>query len=100
MECGVRDREFFSFSLPQFCALYRAWRDREFREYERAGIIAHVTAEVNRDRDARREPFCPADFMPGWIAPKKPVKSADDIYAAMKAWQLGQNAREHVENER
>lgn len=42
--------------------LIEAWNDRERRADMRAGQICSILAEINRDREARLEPFHPADF--------------------------------------
>lgn len=44
--------------------LIEAWNDRERRADLRAGQVCYLLAEINRDRETRREPFSPADFFP------------------------------------
>ena len=42
------------------------WKERERREYWRAGIVAATLANCFRDSKNRREPYRPEDFMPSY----------------------------------
>jgi len=52
----------------------------------RAGIVAAVIANANRDAKRRPEPFTPADFMP--LAPRREIDAAapniDDLRHALR----------------
>jgi Protein of unknown function (DUF4035) len=53
----------------------------------RAGIIAMVIAEVNRDRTKRPQPFTPQDFMPQFdrrFREPEPLSAADELTAKLK----------------
>lgn len=49
-------------TLLEFSALMDRFREREELAFLRAGIVASVIANVNRD--PKHEPFTPQDFMP------------------------------------
>lgn len=52
-------------------ALVGRWEDNMERQDFRAGMVASVIANVNRDPKHRREPWQTSDFMPGH-RPEKP----------------------------
>lgn len=62
---GLLSDEFWGLTYREFSALLERFREREEREYLRAGIIASTIANCHRDPDVKRDPFTPADFMPG-----------------------------------
>lgn len=57
-------RELTSWQISEWLAYYQIEPFGEERADLRAGIVASVTANANRDADKRPEPYSPADFMP------------------------------------
>lgn len=51
----------------------------------RAGVLASVIANVNRDAEKQREPFQPGDFFPTLPKAKKRRAKWEEILAKMKA---------------
>jgi Protein of unknown function (DUF4035) len=64
------------------------------REDERAGVVASVTANVNRDSKTKRDPFVSTDFFPRHPIDEdeneEALKDAEpvevDLAAKLKAW--------------
>ncbi|MCC6426284.1 MAG: hypothetical protein IT435_05635 [Phycisphaerales bacterium] len=55
----------FDALTPDELAEYRgAWLASQRRLDQRAGVLAALIANVNRDSKRRRKPFVPADFYP------------------------------------
>ena len=63
-DLGLSLSDFWDLSLVEFMFLLDRMRIRENREDWRAGMVAAVIANVNRDSAKKRDPFKPADFMP------------------------------------
>lgn len=69
------------------------WREKEYRGYIKAGIVAATIANVNRDPKKRPQPFTPEDF-----APKKPavylsIEESEEALAAFTRALGGQDLR-------
>ena len=52
----------------------------------RAGMIAAVIAETNRDKKKRHKPYTPADFMPDFDKPPPQPQTPEDQAAILKMW--------------
>jgi len=52
----------------------------------RAGMIASVIANANRDEKKRRKPFEPKDFMPQRIAPEQEEQSWEEQARLLEMW--------------
>jgi hypothetical protein len=68
-------------TLPElggWLALHRISPWGETRKDLRAGIVASVLANVNRDSKKRPKPYRPADFMP-YLDEEKPAPSTADL---------------------
>jgi len=53
----------------------------------RAGIVAAVTANANRDPKRQRRPFAPQDFMPVWSRPQPRRQSPEEQRVVIEMWQ-------------
>lgn len=62
------------------------------REDQRAGTVAAVIANVNRDTKRRPEPFGIDDFFPPLREPESPEEAQERRIAQLKAWAIGRNA--------
>lgn len=69
--------------------LLDAWQARERRRDFRAGQICFLLAEINRDREARPTPFCPADFFPSLEQLRPEPPSADQLEQKLEAFSRG-----------
>jgi len=68
----------------ELAGLIAAWRDREARLDYRAGIVAAVTAEANRDRKRRPDPFGPWDFFASIKRPGPRVMSQEEMARTLR----------------
>ena len=66
--------------------LLRAWSARERRADRRAGVIAMVLAEINRDADKRSQPFHPADFFPSLERERPEPPSGEELNGKIEAF--------------
>lgn len=62
------------------------------REDQRAGTVAAVIANVNRDEKRRAEPFGVEDFFPPLREPETAEEAQERRIAQLKAWAMGRNA--------
>lgn len=63
-------RELTSWQITEWLAYYQIEPWGEERGDLRAGIVASVTANANRDPKHRKRPYTPQDFMPTWDPPE------------------------------
>lgn len=57
--------------------LHEAWEKRERRADYRAGVLAMILAETNRDREENPKPFHPADFFPSLETTRPELEEID-----------------------
>ena len=69
--------------------LLDAWEARERRPDFRAGQVCWLLAEINRDREARPVPFCPADFFPSLELLRPDPPTDDQLERKMEALSRG-----------
>jgi hypothetical protein len=73
------DNEFFwSLTPSEFSLLVDRHREAESMKDYRAGIIAVILAESNRDKKKQKNPFTVADFFPSLQQVKKEKKRKTD----------------------
>jgi hypothetical protein len=59
-----------------------------------AGIVAATIANIHRDSKKKHDPFTAADFIPGYIKPKKdPRKTAAELAMVFASMKANQNAK-------
>src|SRR5262249_44216133 len=56
------DEQFWRLTLRQYLALARRWQEDQHRQDRRLQQVVWMLAEVNRDRQAKPEPFTLDDF--------------------------------------
>ncbi len=62
------------------------------RQDYRFGVLASLTANINRDSQKRPEPYTWEDFFPTAEAQQE-VQSEEEAYAALKTWSIAHNTR-------
>lgn len=71
---------------PGELAAYRqAWEERQVREDLRAGYIATILANANRDTKKRPRPYQPWDFFPSLQRFRPAPPTPEELYAMLKA---------------
>lgn len=68
-------------------SLVERHREHERRADRRAGEVAALMANINRDTKKRREPFTWLDIFPEYKEPEKP-QTDEQMLAAMQMWAL------------
>ncbi len=77
MELGLRPAELEELGPDELPPLYTAWGRRQEREDFRAGVLASIVANANRDPKKTR-PFTPASFFPSLAEFFPPDEPEDD----------------------
>lgn len=89
MTVGELGRRMSSAEFGEWMAYYQLEPFGPLRDDRRAGEVAAMVANVNRDRKHRREPFTWLDFFPLHdAAPARPVS----IFDKLQAWADAHNA--------
>lgn len=73
--------------MRQFVALQQRYEDRQKREDYRAGLIASIVANVNRDTKHQPTPWEWTEFFPAWKEPE-PARgqTSEEMHALLMAW--------------
>lgn len=79
--------------LGEYLALAQIDDWTEMRGDLRAGIVASVIAEVNRDRRKKSDAFKASDFMPYLDAQKTPEQKNSELSARIRAALIGGGKR-------
>jgi len=85
-----------SLELSEWMAYAQLEPFGEERADLRAGIVASVFANANRDPKKKGHPYQPKDFMPDFDAESEEQKSPEEIYAMMRTWAMMQGGGKHV----
>lgn len=61
----LTDEQFWRLTFKEWAALIKRYNLQYERDCSHAAMVCMVLAEINRDREKKREPFTIEDFMPG-----------------------------------
>lgn len=86
MDLGLNETEFWRLTPRKYVALLTRFQEQERRSDLRAGILASLFANANRDSKKHPQPFAPWDFFPSIPKPTEHVQTMEEQMKIMAMW--------------